>query len=112
MNVQTWRDLGAGKSPFDPHWRAHGSYIVGTQEYGVSKETSREKGSVREAFEGSSSGTEGDVQESAPTEWEKLAYSWQLDKKREEERDQEKEWRAIWRYIERRAGVESGITSL
>lgn len=40
--------------------------------------------------------------------WQKLMWSWQLEKKRGEEKDQEKEWRAIWKYIERRAGGEVG----
>lgn len=104
LNVQTWRDLGMGKSPFDLHWRAHGMYMIGAGDFGVREEVRREKGSVREAFEGEMEQEQGDG------EWEKLAYSWQCDKKREEERDQEKEWRAIWKYIERRAGVESGKT--
>jgi hypothetical protein len=108
LNVQTWRDLGIGKSPFEHQWRAHGPYIVGAGEYGVRAEMNREKSSVREAFEGSRFGIREDETGTAEcgNEWEKLAYSWQLDKKREEERDQEKEWRAIWKYIERRAGTE------
>ncbi|KAJ4379695.1 hypothetical protein N0V86_004877 [Didymella sp. IMI 355093] len=67
-----------------------------------------EKSSVREAFEGSRFKMREDGTGTAEreNEWEKLAYSWQLDKKREEEKDQEKEWRAIWKYIERRAGIE------
>lgn len=108
LNVQTWRDLGNGKSPFDTQWRAHGPYIVGGGEYGVREEMGREKGSVREAFEEVRFGEmEDESMCQWDSEWEKMAYSWQLDKKRDQERDQEKEWRAIWRYIERRAGLEN-----
>jgi hypothetical protein len=110
LNVKTWRDLGAGKSPFETQWRAHGPYIIGAGEYGVREKMGREKGSVREAFDGSLFGLSKDEAGRAEgeNEWEELAYSWQLDKKREEEKDQEKEWRAIWKYIERRAGMEGG----
>ena len=109
LNVQTWRDLGNGKSPFDTQWRAHGPYIVGAGEYGVREEMGREKGSVREGFEEVRFAEGGDRSMCQwDSEWEKMAYSWQLSKKREDERDQEKEWRAIWRYIERRADVKTG----
>lgn len=109
LNVQTWRDLGTGKTPFDTQWRAHGPYLVGAGEYGVREGMSREKESVREAFEEVRfSRTEDASMYEWDNEWEKLAYSWQLDKKRDEEKDQEKEWRAIWKYIERRAGLEGG----
>ncbi|KAF2631248.1 hypothetical protein BU25DRAFT_418854 [Macroventuria anomochaeta] len=100
LNIQTWRDLGTGKTPFDTAWRAHGPYIHGTEESCVREEVRRERGSIREAFEGSHSGKgEGRDEgvERGSDEWEKLAYSWQLDKRRGEEKDQEKEWRAIWR---------------
>ena len=115
VNVQTWRDLGRGTSPFDTAWRAHGAWIAGTEEICVKEEVQREKGSVRDAFEDSSwdldrgVDAEGEQAEcGVGSEWQGLAYSWQVDKKKEEERDQEMEWRAIWRYIERRAGVEAG----
>ncbi|KAF3039550.1 hypothetical protein E8E12_007363 [Didymella heteroderae] len=110
LNVQTWRDLGNGKSPFDTQWRAHGPYIVGAGEYGVREKMSREKGSVREAFESLGfERTQGEETASAgQNEWGKLAYSWQLEKKKEDEKDQEKEWRAMWRFVERRAGMGSG----
>jgi hypothetical protein len=115
VNVQTWRDLGRGTGPFDTAWRAHGPWIVGSEESCVKEEVHREKGSVRDAFEASSWGLDRGVNAEGKqaecgveSEWDGLAYSWQLDKKREEERDQEMEWRAVWKYIERRASVEAG----
>ncbi|KAJ4985862.1 hypothetical protein SVAN01_08660 [Stagonosporopsis vannaccii] len=111
VSIQTWRDLGNGRGPFEKEWRAHGAYIPGTEESCVREERARERGSVRSAFEG---GLEdawgGDAEANAEiggSEWERLAYSWQVDKQRAEQRDQEMEWRAIWKYIERRAGVEA-----
>ena len=112
LNIQTWRDLGTGKTPFDTVWRAHGPYVAGTESC-VREETKREKGGIRELFEGLGSGT-GDeidadaVEEGLGREWEALAYSWLLEKKRQEDKETEMECRAIWKYIERRAGVESG----
>jgi hypothetical protein len=48
--IQTWRDLGDGRNPFDTAWRAHG---VGT--YGVGSDVLRvtglQAGDVRRAFE-------------------------------------------------------------
>ena len=110
VNVRIWRDLGSGASPFESGWRAHGPYIPGTEDSCVREEMRRERGSVRDAFEdsawvGEERGERGMC--GVESEWEMLAYSWQIEKKREDERDQEREWRAIWKYIERRAGVEA-----
>jgi hypothetical protein len=110
LNIQTWRLLGEAKSPFDTTWRAHGPFLSGTEESCVREEVDREAGGIRLAFEdpGSlDSGRDRDEACSSP-EWEQLAYSWQLEKKQQQEEDQESEWRAIWRYVERRAGVERG----
>jgi hypothetical protein len=68
----------------------------------------REKGGVKEVFEGLSFSEDdgGDGEERGG--WEELQYSWQLEREREEERRREQEWRAVWKYVERRAEVEGG----
>ncbi|KAF3003516.1 hypothetical protein E8E13_005237 [Curvularia kusanoi] len=106
LTVQTWRDLGDGGSPFERRWRAHGAFVLGCDEmYAQGPGTGREKGGIKEVFEGCGGGCGDEVE---GNEWEKLAYSWQLEKEKGEERRQEKEWRAIWNYVERRAEVEGG----
>lgn len=116
VDVRTWRDLGDGRSPFESGWRGHGVWIAGAEGTGCGKGEGREVGGVREVFEQDESlgrdgwrgGDDGGESEEEGTEWEKLAWSWQVEKMRGEEREREKEWRAIWRYIERRAGGEIG----
>jgi len=111
VTIQAWRDLGDGRGPFEKDWRAHGAHIAGTEESCVREERARERGSVRSAFEGEAEGEQEGLADgdsgAVANGWDKLAYSWQVDKQRAEERDQEMEWRAIWKYIERRAGVET-----
>ncbi|KAH6614164.1 hypothetical protein C7974DRAFT_444158 [Boeremia exigua] len=90
--VSVWRDLGQGEGPFEGGWRAHGGWIAGVEggKGGVVE------GSVRAAFEGAGEGEGGD-EEVGEGVWERLAYSWQLERRREEAREREVEWRAIWR---------------
>ncbi|KAF9694603.1 hypothetical protein EKO04_007337 [Ascochyta lentis] len=104
LNMQTWRALGPGTSPFDADWRAHGVYIPGAEEACAREEARRVTGGVRELFAGSQERDDVVDGEGVGGAWEKLAYSWQQEKLKEEQRDQEREWRAIWRYVERRAG--------
>jgi hypothetical protein len=52
--IQTWRDLGDGKSPFDQGWRAHGVPIVSVSYHsqpGVERYEDVRAGDVRRAFE-------------------------------------------------------------
>lgn len=117
VSVQTWRDLGDGKGPFEKEWRAHGEYMTGHEESCVHAEKERERGSIRELFEDGEQGVAfGRVEEAGWTSpdvqsWGGMQYSWQLDGQRREQREQETEWRAIWKYIERRAGVEASSSS-
>ena len=107
LNIQVWHDLGTGQSPFDTTWRSHGPFLAGTEESCVREEARREKGSVKRSFEDVQWGDSYNEQaESMSSHWEALAYSWQVDRRREEEHDQEREWRAIWQYVERRADMQ------
>ena len=109
LNVQSWRDLGSGESPFERVWRAHGPNVLGCEEmYAEGMGSGREKGVIKEVFEGldpsEDAGNDGEERGG----WEELQYSWQLEKERNEERRREQEWRAVWKYVERRAEVEGG----
>jgi hypothetical protein len=109
LNVQSWRDLGSGESPFERMWRAHGPNVLGCEEmYAEGMGCGREKGSIKEVFEGLSSREDDGVEGEERGGWEELQYSWQLEREREEERRREQEWRAVWKYVERRAEVEGG----
>lgn len=57
--VQTWRDLGAGRNPFETAWRAHGVPVhaacVGSATHGVGL-TQVQAGEIRRAFESAGGG--------------------------------------------------------
>ena len=51
--VQSWRDLGGGRNPFESAWRAHGGFVRGLERAGVeaSRVSGVQAGDVRRAFE-------------------------------------------------------------
>jgi hypothetical protein len=51
--VQSWRNLGAGRNPFDTKWRAHGVCVRGTERCGGKdgRGVGVQAGDVRRAFE-------------------------------------------------------------
>lgn len=62
LKVQTWRDLGTGRSPFDPSWRAHGESLgLPTTSTDIIRLTSFRAGQIREAFQTGCSIEPGDA---------------------------------------------------
>ena len=51
--MQTWRDLGAGKSPFDQAWRSHGLslHLQRTESTGLVRNADAQAGDVRREFD-------------------------------------------------------------
>ncbi|KAF2032748.1 hypothetical protein EK21DRAFT_109809 [Setomelanomma holmii] len=51
--VQSWRDLGAGRNPFDTSWRAHGGFVRGLERASCesSHSSNVRAGDIRHAFE-------------------------------------------------------------
>lgn len=100
LDVRVWRDLGAGLTPFDGAWRAHGVFLAGAEDAWArgDVEAQRERGAVRDAFERAEG--EGGFAECG-ARGQRVECGAEARKKGDEER----EWRAVWRYIERRAGV-------
>lgn len=51
--IQTWRDLGAGKSPFDQAWRSHGLslHLQRTESTGLVRNADAQAGDVRREFD-------------------------------------------------------------
>ncbi len=131
VNIQTWRDLGRGGSPFDAEWRAHGIFFPGVRGRHACARTDTKEGerqSVRMLFESleplsaaqcvgqiehehehaySEASTTTTTTTTTANPWDTLAYSWVLDRQKQDLRVHEVEWRAIWKYIERRAGVDA-----
>ncbi|KAL6710237.1 hypothetical protein ACN47E_009183 [Coniothyrium glycines] len=54
--VQSWRDLGDGRNPFDSAWRAHGVFMPGRESGEVVRLTERGAGDVKRAFESAAEG--------------------------------------------------------
>ncbi|KAF2265787.1 hypothetical protein CC78DRAFT_567359 [Lojkania enalia] len=93
IRIETWRDLGDGRNPFQASWRAHGE--IGNSEPGNGRDmirlTSLRAGQIREAFEkglelqwvpGSSEFTAlaGSCVEARPRSWdEALKRNWTRD---------------------------------
>lgn len=48
--VEVWRDLGTGRNPFDPHWRAHGNCREATSVFKV-RNNGVVAGTIKRAFE-------------------------------------------------------------
>lgn len=118
VSIQTWRDFGRGSTPFDAEWRAHGVFFAGAGVGGCGEEVGSvgmregvramfERDGGRGAGAGQGEGGSSSEREGEGNALEQLAYSWVLDRQKQELKEQEDEWRAIWKYIERRAVQEA-----